>query len=72
MADLALFVTLALGPFLGRPTSPGLGRQAEPTRQNVGTHRPHPLPALPSIPPYPFLTSSQQLSVLLNGPTNVA
>jgi hypothetical protein len=29
-------VTLALGPFLGRPTSPGLGRQAQPTRQNVG------------------------------------
>ncbi len=44
MADLALFVSLALGPFLGRPRSPGLGRQADPTRQNVGTHRPHPLP----------------------------
>jgi hypothetical protein len=51
MADLALFVTLALGPFLGRPTSPGLGRQG---RANAPEHRPHPLPALPSIPPYPF------------------
>jgi hypothetical protein len=70
MADLALFVTLALGPFLGRPTSPGLGRQGRANAPERRHTPPAPFACIAIYPALPVL--SRQLSVLLNGPTNVA